>query len=103
LFCACRVAKELLFRNVCDNLDNRAELIAAASLLLFSDMSEALMQNGQGSVLTANLLSRLDSEDPLSHFRDRFILPENGVYLDGEKCDCFGTAVVLLAATRRYN
>jgi kynureninase len=51
------------------------------------------MQNGHGSVLTANHLSRLDSEDPTSHFRDRFVLPGEGVYLDGDGNNYFGTDI----------
>jgi kynureninase len=33
--------------------------------------------------LTRDLLARLDVEDPLGHFRERFHLPEGLIYLDG--------------------
>jgi len=47
-------------------------------------MSTTLLKNGQRNTFTEENLFQLDSQDPLSHFRERFVLPERGVYLDGE-------------------
>ena len=47
----------------------------------------AASMNGAGEA-TLEEARRLDAQDPLAKFRDRFLLPE-GVYLDGEPaCIC---------------